>query len=457
MNSLFISAAHKSSGKTIFSIGLTRLLSDFNYNVQAFKKGPDYIDPSWLTLASRSKCYNLDFNTQTKSEIKNFFESKKSHFNLIEGNKGLYDGVSNKGQDDNSALAILLKSPVILIIDTEGITRGIAPLLQGYLNFNKKCNIKGVVLNKVKTERHEGKLINAVNNYTDLKILGSIRKNTELIISERHLGLVPANEKNLAEDKISYLAKIISNSLDIKNFKDIGLKIEKQNKIIAERKLNNISTKKNIKIGIFKDKSFGFYYHDDLENFKKLGVDLVPINSIKEKILPKIDGLFIGGGFPEIYAKQIEKNKSLINSVRKYINDGFPVYAECGGLMYLTKSIKHNKKEFKMAGVLPAKTIMNKRPVGRGHVKVQSLKNHPWGFKNSLIINAHEFHHADLILDKSKKKSFAYKVNRGHGIDGAFDGFVYKKLLANFSHLRHTRKSPWIKYFVNFVRENIND
>ena len=171
MNSLFISAAHKSSGKTIFSIGLTRLLSDLNYNVQAFKKGPDYIDPSWLTLASRSKCYNLDFNTQTKSEIKNFFKSKKSHFNLIEGNKGLYDGVSNKGQDDNSALATLLKSPVILIIDTEGITRGIAPLLQGYLNFNKKCNIKGVVLNKVKTERHEGKLINAVNNYTDLKIL----------------------------------------------------------------------------------------------------------------------------------------------------------------------------------------------------------------------------------------------------------------------------------------------
>ena len=224
-------------------------------------------------------------------------------------------------------MAILLKSPVILIIDTEGITRGIAPLLQGYLNFNKKCNIKGVVLNKVKTERHEGKLINAVNNYTDLKILGSIRKNTELIISERHLGLVPANEKNLAEDKISYLAKTISNSLDIKNFKDIGLKIEKQNKVKSERKLNNISTKKNIKIGIFKDKSFGFYYHDDLENFKKLGVDLVPINSIKEKILPKIDGLFIGGGFPEIYAKQIEKNKSLINSVRKFINDGFPVYA----------------------------------------------------------------------------------------------------------------------------------
>ena len=215
----------------------------------------------------------------------------------------------------------------------------------------------------------------------DLKILGSIRKNTELIISERHLGLVPANEKNLAEDKISYLAKTISNSLDIKNFKDIGLKIEKQNKIKSEEKLKQCKYKKKYKDRNFhKDKSFGFYYHDDLENFKKLGVDLVPINSIKGKILPKIDGLFIGGGFPEIYAKQIEKNKSLINSVRKFINDGFPVYAECR-LMYLTKSIKHNKKEFKMAGVLPAKTIMNKRPVGRGYVKVQSLKNHPWGFK----------------------------------------------------------------------------
>ena len=185
--SIYISAAHKSSGKTIISIGLARVISNLNYNIQVFKKGPDYIDMNWLSLASRSNCYNLDFNTQTKNEIKGFYESKKLNFNLIEGNKGLYDGVNVHGKDDNSAMSILLKVPVILVIDTEGITRGIAPLLQGYINFEKKCNIVGVILNKVKTERHETKIINSVKQYTDLQILGVIRKTKELEITERHL------------------------------------------------------------------------------------------------------------------------------------------------------------------------------------------------------------------------------------------------------------------------------
>ena len=175
-NSIYISAAHKSSGKTIISIGLSRIFSNLNCDIRTFKKGPDYIDMSWLALASKRNSYNLDFNTQSKSEIKSFFNKKKAKINLIEGNKGLYDGISISGSDDNSAMSILINSPVILVIDTEGITRGIAPLLQGYINFEKSCQITGVILNKVKTERHENKLINAVKNYTDLKILGSLRK-----------------------------------------------------------------------------------------------------------------------------------------------------------------------------------------------------------------------------------------------------------------------------------------
>ena len=209
IKSIYISAAHKSSGKTIVSIGLSRILSNLNHNIQTFKKGPDYIDMSWLSLSSRTNSYNLDFNTQSKKEIIDFYNNKKSHINIIEGNKGLYDGINVKGTDDNSAMSILTDSPVILVIDTEGITRGIAPLLQGYINFEKKCNIKGVILNKVKTERHENKLVNSVKNYTDLKIVGSIRKNKDLIISERHLGLMPPNENNSAEKKIELISKII--------------------------------------------------------------------------------------------------------------------------------------------------------------------------------------------------------------------------------------------------------
>ena len=220
-NCIYISAAHKSSGKTIVSLGLSRILSNLNQDIQTFKKGPDYIDMGWLSLASRKSSYNLDFNTQTKKEINSFYNQKKSVINIVEGNKGLYDGISISGSDDNSAMSVLLDIPVILVIDTEGITRGIAPLLQGYINFEKKCKIKGVILNKVKTERHENKLINAVKEYTDLEIFGSIRKNKDLEISERHLGLIPANEKKVANKKIEQISEIINESIDKKKFNNI--------------------------------------------------------------------------------------------------------------------------------------------------------------------------------------------------------------------------------------------
>ena len=169
IKSLYISAAHKSSGKTIVSLGLSRILANLNHKVQTFKKGPDYIDMSWLALSSRNQCYNLDFNTQTKKEIVDCYNSNKAKINIIEGNKGLYDGLDLKGSDDNSAMSILTKSNVVLVIDTQGITRGIAPLLQGYINFETKCNIQGIILNKVNNERHENKLVNAVKIIQILK------------------------------------------------------------------------------------------------------------------------------------------------------------------------------------------------------------------------------------------------------------------------------------------------
>ena len=455
INSIYLSAAHKSSGKTIISIGLSRILSNFNHNVRTFKKGPDYIDMSWLTLASRNSCYNLDFNTQSKNEIKSFFNNRKSKINLIEGNKGLYDGINVNGTDDNSAMSILINAPVILVIDTEGITRGIAPLLQGYINFEKKCKINGIILNKVKTDRHENKLINAIKYYTDLHILGSVRKNKDLIITERHLGLIPPNENSIAEKKIELISKIILDSIDKKEFRKIGINLKKINE---EKKYKaNLETKKTgnqIKIGIIKDNSFGFYYQDDIENIEKSGSDVIYINSIKDKKLPKIDGLFIGGGFPEISAAKISKNKNLMKEIKKYIDSGGPCYSECGGLMYLSSSIKFKNKKHKMVGVIPGNIDMLEKPVGRGYVKLRTTKNHLWGIKENISINAHEFHHANINFKNNIKRKFAYNVNRGYGINGLNDGFQYKNLLANFSHLRHTKKTPWIKHFIKFIEVN---
>ena len=456
-NSIYISAAHKSSGKTIFSLGLSRILSNLNQDIQTFKKGPDYIDMGWLSLASRKHSYNLNFNTQTKKEISSFYNQKKSSINIIEGNKGLYDGLSVSGADDNSAMSVLLDIPVILVIDTEGITRGIAPLLQGYINFEKRCKIKGVILNKVKTERHENKLINAVKEYTDLEILASIRKNKDLEISERHLGLIPANEKKVANKKINQISKIINESIDRRKFNKIGINLKK-NKLIEKnlKNTNFISSKKKIKIGIFYDKSFGFYYSDDIETFKEYGVEVILIDSVKNRSLPKIDALFIGGGFPETNALVIKKNKNLMKDIREFIEVGKPCYAECGGLMYLSESINYNNKKHKMVGIIPGNVVMSKKPIGRGYVKLKIKKNHLWGMKHNSIVYAHEFHHANLLLNKDSK-NHAYNVERGFGINGLSDGFQYKNLLANFSHLRHTKKCPWIKYFINFIEESKND
>ena len=217
-SNFYISAAHKSSGKTIISLGLCRAISNLNSKVQSFKKGPDYIDPIWLAKATHQPCYNLDFFNMSPEEILDLYNkhSATSDVSIVEGNKGLFDGMSVDGGDANADLAKLLNLPVILVIDTNGMTRGIAPLLQGYQNFDHGVNIQGVILNKVGGDRHESKLINAIEHYTDLKVYGSVQRNKELDIDERHLGLIPANEDDKSEIKINRISEIIADSINIK-------------------------------------------------------------------------------------------------------------------------------------------------------------------------------------------------------------------------------------------------
>ena len=215
--SVFLSAAHKSSGKTVVSLGICGAISQLNLTVQPFKKGPDYIDPIWLSQASHKSCYNLDFYNMSEAEIIELYRSKDSlaDISLIEGNKGLYDGMNVTGGDANADLAKLLNLPVIMVVDSTGITRGVAPLVKGYQDFDSNVVIAGVILNKVAGDRHESKLIQAIEHYTDLDIIGSIRRSTELIIDERHLGLMPANETPQSQQFINTASRIIEDQVDI--------------------------------------------------------------------------------------------------------------------------------------------------------------------------------------------------------------------------------------------------
>ena len=462
MGHFLISAAHKSSGKTTISIGLCAALKHKGLSVQAFKKGPDYIDPMWLGKASGQPCYNLDFYTMERQEIVQAFNRKasKAQITLIEGNKGLYDGLDLDGHNSNAALAQLLNAPVVLVIDAQGMTRGIAPLILGYQAFEPNINIAGVILNKLGGSRHESKLRAVIEHYTDVPVLGAVHRNAELKILERHLGLVPSNELASAQAHIDVVGRLVAEQVNLDDLIAIaGQASAPEGVNEAKAESCHVSATK-VKIGIAMDAAFGFYYPDDIEAFAQAGADLVPINTLQDSSLPPVDGLFIGGGFPETHMPQLSANEPLRNAIRYAINQGLPVYAECGGLMYLTRSITWGEKCYDMVGAIGADTIMHERPQGRGYVMLEETGLHPWSHNTNNQRNgenqplaAHEFHYSSLEnLDSSVH--FAYKVKRGAGVDGKHDGILIHNLLANYSHLRNVKNNPWVKRFVEFVRRS---
>jgi len=445
MPRFFISAAHKSSGKTVVSTGLAAALSK-SQDVRTFKKGPDYIDPMWLSAASGSPCYNLDFNTMPEPELLALYTSRaKGDIALIEANKGLYDGVSLDGADSNAALAKLLKAPVVLVIDTVGTTRGIAPLLVGYQAFDPAVNIAGVILNKVGGPRHEAKLRAAVEAYTDIPVIGAIGKHAELEIGERHLGLTTPEETGAFKAQIARIGEIVGGSVNLDTLRCIAAKAP----TLLASQPPSIATGPKVKIAIARDAAFGFYYADDLEALKAAGADLVFFNTLSDARLPEADGLFIGGGFPETQMQKLEANGALRADIKAKIEAGLPTYAECGGLMYLCKSLTWQGETCQMVGAVQGDAVMNARPQGRGYTRMKALGG-LWEVGTEVL--AHEFHYAqvDNLPDNTK---FSYKVLRGHGIDGKNDGVMAQNMLAGFCHLRHSEATPWAARFVRFVQQ----
>lgn len=457
MSRLFISAAHKSSGKTTLSIGLCAALNHKGLNVTPFKKGPDYIDPMWLSRASSNPCLNLDFYTMQHEEILQQVTNAEnnSDITIIEGNKGLYDGLDLDGSNSNAALAMLTKTPVILVINVQGMTRGIAPLILGYQAFEKDINIAGVILNQYRGLRHEQKLKAVIEHYTDVPVIGAVQHNPDLEIVERHLGLVPSNESQLAEQKIEQIRKLVTEQVDLDAIIHIAQtapKLEQPQPLKSITRTPDISLPK-VRIGIIHDAAFGFYYPDDLASLKKYGAELVTINSLTDTELPAIDGLFIGGGFPEEHLQKLHQNTTLRLSIKDAINAGLPTYAECGGLMYLTRSIKWRDEQLDMVGAIPADCKMHERPQGRGYVQLQETDNSLWPDKmTGTIIPAHEFHYSSLYnIDDCL--TYAYDVKRGTGITDKKDGLIYKNLLANYTHFRDTSKNHWTQRFIDFVSQ----
>lgn len=450
MHRFLVSAAHKSSGKTTIAIGLAAALRQRGLSVQPFKKGPDYIDPLWLSRAAGRPCRNLDFFLSPPDEIRaQFARGADADVCLVEGNKGLYDGLALDGSNSNAALAHLLDLPVILVLDARGMTRGVAPLILGYQAFDRNIRIAGAILNRLGGRRHEAKLRAVIEHYTDVPVIGALQEDARLALVERHLGLMPANEAAGAEALIAGIAEAVAEQVDLDRLLDLSGADPLPAAVLPAPTFAG-----DLVIAIARDAAFGFYYTDDLEALENAGATLVPFDALKDARLPDCDALFIGGGFPESFLDELAANESLRADIRTRIAAGLPTYAECGGLMYLARSIAWGDKTRPMVGAIDGEIVMHPKPVGRGYVILRPTAAHPWRQGESgeaAAIPAHEFHYSD-IRGLPADTRFAYKVERGHGVDGHRDGIVRHNMLASYTHLRGTAGCNWPSRFVAFAR-----
>lgn len=444
-----IAAAHKSSGKTVVATGLAAALRRTGEDVRPFKKGPDYIDPMWLSAAAGRACYNLDFNTMSPEQIGAFFAGRAGGgaLAMVEANKGLYDGVCLEGTDSNAALAKLLDLPVVLVIDTVGMTRGIAPLLTGYRAFDPEVRCAGVILNKVGGARHEAKLCKAIAHYTDLPVLGSVWRDARLEIGERHLGLTTPAETEARDAVIDGFADVVAGAVDLSALRDLALSAPDLPH--APGAAPAPERFPGLRIGILRDAAFGFYYPDDLEAMEAAGAEIVPVDALRAASLPPVDGLFIGGGFPEMQLDALAGNAGFRADLKRKLLAGLPCYAECGGLMYLCESLTFEGGTGEMVGLIPGLAVMHDRPQGRGHVRFDCAEDHPWG-AGGTDIAAHEFHYASIegLPDGLRR---VRRMRRGTGLGDGRDGIVLANTLAGFCHLRNTGQLPWVARFLGFV------
>jgi cobyrinic acid a,c-diamide synthase len=368
---------------------------------------------------------------------------------FVEGNKGLYDGLALDGSNSNAALAKRLGLPVVLVIDARGMTRGVAPLLLGYRAFDRDVRIAGVILNQVGGTRHEGKLRAVIEHYTDVPVLGAVGHDRRLALPERHLGLMPDREIGDAATRVAEIGRVVGAQVDLDSLLAAGRDAAPLPAVPAPP----AGRAADLRLGVARDAAFGFYYPDDLEALEAAGAELVFFDTLRDARLPAVDGVVIGGGFPECFMAELEANAPLRRELRAEIDAGLPVYAECGGLMYLARSLQWQGRRAEMVGAIAGEAVMHERPVGRGYVRVAETADHPWAgdVAGGVERLGHEFHHSSLE-QLAADMAFAYEVRRGHGVDGRRDGVRVHNVLASYLHQRHTGGNRWPARFVAFVR-----
>ena len=423
---LVVAGATSGVGKTSITSAIIYGIKKRGYSVQAFKVGPDYIDPSYLSAISGNDTRNLDVWLMGENElVQSFVKNSTSDISIIEGVMGYYDGFGGKtNYASTHHVASLVKSPTILVLDASKAARSIAATALGFAKFHRNSRIVGIILNKIGSKKHENMCKQALANLK-VPILGSILKNSESMES-RHLGLIPVKEQKSLQNKIRKISREISESLDIDKIVQICKNVPQLPKVQQKKFKNPTAT-----VAVALDSSFNFYYHDNLEALRREGAKLKFFSPVSDKKIPKCDLIYIGGGFPEVLGQSLERNTTMRNLIKKHAEEGMPIYAECGGLMYLTKSISFGKKKYKMVGLFDAETQMTKKMTlnyTEGRITSNCLISSPAKFR------AHEFHYSK-ISKLAKDAKLVYDLKIGEGIAGKKDALSEYNTLASYCHL----------------------
>ena len=451
VSSLIIAGLSGGSGKSVATVGLIAALKRQGNTVVPFKKGPDYIDAGWMTKAAGRPCYNLDPYLMSEQAIAESFHTHAADadFAIVEGNRGLFDGVNVDGGFSTAELALQLDLPVVLVVNCSKTTRTIAAMVLGCRGLEPRLRLAGVILNQIATPRHESIIRQAVEKYTGVPVVGIVPRMKKDIFPMRHLGVTPHQESGTADTAVEDLAEIAEQHFDLEQIRSLMQPVTISQ---PEPEKEPVLMQKNVTIGILRDMAFQFYYEENLEALQQQGAELVMIDALEADQLPdNLDGLYIGGGFPETSARQLAENVTFRNSVRSQAEQGLPIYAECGGLIFLGKSIILDGQEFPLAGVFPVTFGMSKKPQGHGYSIFTVEHENPF-YPMGTKVKGHEFRYSTVNAWEGQPEQLVLKMERGTGFQDKRDGLMKNNVLALYTHVLAPGTPEWVQGLIHAAR-----
>jgi len=444
------------SGKTIISLGIAAAWKAKDIKVAPFKKGPDYIDAGWLSRAAGRPCYNLDTYLCSQKVVQDSYlcHTRDQDIAVIEGNRGLYDGIDLEGSTSTSELAKLLNLPVLLVLDCTKSTRTMAALLMGCMQFEPDINICGVILNRVAGKRHEGKVRDNIKHFCHIPVFGAVPKLSQEDFPERHMGLVTSDEHASSGKALEAARRVAMDHIDLDDLYCAALKTCPGSKMSACPSPDTVCSPHpdpDVTIGIVRDSAFQFYYPDNLNALEHLGAKIEFISPLSQRQIPPVDAIYMGGGFPETHAPQLTENRNFRENLKALSRAGLPIYAECGGLIFLGETLQLGDKTYPMTGILPIRFGLSKKPQGHGYTEVTVAKPNPF-YDLDEVLRGHEFRYSRILSIDYSEDEMAFRMDRGKGILDKMDGFFRDNTFGTYTHIHALGSSSWAPALVARAR-----